>query len=150
MKVLCKCGKFYLSEDTVCPVCGHALTADECAEALKEQEDYQRAAKERQRKGMSEWPRDKAVRQELRRMRRERKEAEKKPVSAVLISTEDNRSSLGTVIHAIACGGLLGLGRTGGPTHATFSVMYANGRVAMETVEVKGKRFEELSALLHK
>ena len=158
MKVLCKCGKFYLSEGMSCPVCGHALTVTEAADALEAQEAYQRGAKERQRKGMSEWPKDKAVKEELRRREQERKDADKRPVSAVLIGTADHRSALGTVTRAMVGGAFFGIaGALGGAasgtsqvTHATFSVMYASGRTGTETVKVGSQRFRELSALLHK
>lgn len=158
MKVLCKCGKFYLSEGMSCPVCGHALTVTEAADAVEAQEAYQRGAKKRMQSGMSEWPRDKTLKKELRRREQERKADDKRPVSAVLIGTTEHRSALSTVTRAMVGGAFLGIaGALGGaasgasrPTHATFSVKYASGRVATETVEVNSQRFRELSALLHK
>jgi len=123
MKVLCTCGKFYLSEGQICPKCGHTLTALECAEYLAE---------------TGEKP--------------ARRADDKRPVSAVLISTETRRSAVGTISHAIFSGAILGGGRNrraSTATHATFSVMYASGRTGTETVEIHSKRFRELNALLH-
>ena len=90
-------------------------------------------------------------------MQNKHKEELQRPVSAVLISTTTHRSALGTVTRAVFGGAILGpVGAIGGaasgtskPTHATFSVKYASGRTATETVPVNSKRFNELSALLH-
>lgn len=89
---------------------------------------------------------------------KKRKAADKRPVSVVLISMTTHRSALSTVTRAMLGGAIFGFGGAVGgaasgksnATHATFSVKYASGRTATETVPVTSKRFNELSALLHK
>ena len=79
-------------------------------------------------------------------------------MSAVLISTNSKKSGVNAAGRAIVGGTLLGpVGAIAGAatgsskaTSATFSVKYASGRVATETVPIGSQRFKELSALLHK
>ena len=98
---------------------------------------------------------------ELAKMRaaeRARKADDRKAVSAVLISTDSRKSGASAAGRAVVGGALLGpvgaiAGAASGTSktkRATFSVKYASGRTATETVDVGSKRFNELSALLHK
>lgn len=88
----------------------------------------------------------------------QRKSGDRRAVSAVLISTNNKKSGVGAAGRAVVGGALLGpVGAIAGAasgtskaTKATFSVKYASGRVATETVDVNSGRFRELSALLHK
>ena len=87
---------------------------------------------------------------------REREARDRKPVSAVLISTDSKpktgsalgRAALGSWLFGIA-GAVLGSATASSKDTATFSVKYASGRVGKETVEINSKRFDELVALLH-
>ena len=88
---------------------------------------------------------------------RKRKEDDRRPVSAVLISVEYKQSALEGIGRAAVGDWLFGdagafVGAASTPskaTKATFSVKYASGRTGVETVSIKGARFKELSALLH-
>jgi len=160
MKVLCKCGGFYLSEGMSCPVCGYELTAKDCAEHLAAQEEYAKSAKKRawgDYDSRESKAARKAVEAEYRRIKQEQKAEDQRVVSAVLISTANRRSALSTVTRAVIGGEIFGIvGAVGGAasakshaTHATFSVKYASGRVVTETVPIASARFTELSAFLH-
>ena len=101
---------------------------------------------------------DRKYRELCKKYADERKAADKKAVSAVLISTDSKKSGVSAAGRAVVGGALLGpVGAIAGAasgtskaTKATFSVKYASGRVATETVDVNSSRFRELSALLHK
>ena len=92
---------------------------------------------------------DRRYRELCKKYAQERKEADNRPVSAVLIGTSYHKSALSTVTRAMVFGLAGAASGTSRPTHATFSVKYASGRTATETVPVGSKRFNELSALLH-
>ena len=98
---------------------------------------------------------------ELEKMRvaeRARKADDRRVVSTVLISTDNKKSAVGAAGRAVVGGALLGpvgaiAGAASGKSKAakaTFSVKYASGRTATETVDIGSRRFNELSALLHK
>ena len=82
-------------------------------------------------------------------------------VSAVLLTTTEQygKSAVGTAARGLVGGALFGafgaaVGMTTAKTKvvgktATFSVKYASGRVATETVQMGTLRFEELAALIH-
>ena len=96
-------------------------------------------------------PENKKARAENRAFRVE----DHRPVAAELISTEYRYSKLKGLCRAAIGDWLAGtLGAyawaytTPGTEYATFAVKYATGRIGTETVEVGGKRFNELSALL--
>lgn len=101
---------------------------------------------------------DRKYRELCKKYADERKVADKKAVSAVLISTDSKKSGVSAAGRAVVGGALLGpVGAIAGAasgtskaTKATFSVKYASGRVATEIVYVNSSRFRELSALLHK
>ena len=88
----------------------------------------------------------------------ERRDANRTPVAAVLITTNSHTSGVGAAGRAVVGGALLGpvgalagaVSGTSKATKATFSVKYANGRTAVETVDINSRRFKELSALLMK
>ena len=138
-----------------------------------------REKKEKRQKELEEYnsPEKKAEREEQKRQalaqRRKnaaaaqaRKADDHRAVSAVLISTLDEtrskKSAVGAAGRAVVGGALLGpVGALAGAAttksntkvvgqKATFSVKYASGRTGTETVDVRSKRFNELSALLHK
>ena len=96
--------------------------------------------------------------EKLRASERARKADDRRAVSAVLISTDNKKSAIGSVGRAAIGGTLFGpvgaiAGAASGTSKArkaTFSVKYASGRTATETVPIGSKRFNELSALLHK
>lgn len=136
------------------------LQRQHLAERKAAKKAAQEKLRERQKRDWEEMksPEYKAYRERTKKMEEARKADDKRPVSAVLISTTTHRSALSTVSRAILGGAILGpVGAIGGaasgtskPTHATFNVKYASGRTATETVPVTSKRFDELSALLHK
>lgn len=119
--------------------------------------------REQHRKKREEYnsPENKAKREEQHRIaleyERKRKIADRTVISAVLISTNNKKSAAGAAGRAVVGGALLGpVGAIAGAasgsskaTKATFSVKYASGRTATETVDIHSKRFRELSALLH-
>lgn len=158
MNAMCKCGKFYVNEGAACPICGHVMTSTEVGAYWA---DVKARQKERKKENNRYRWGDKAAvksgREEMRRREQERKEADKRPVSAVLIGTDSKKSGASTVGRALVGGALLGpIGAIAGAasgksktTKATFSVKYASGRTGTETVEIHSKRFKELSALLH-
>lgn len=88
--------------------------------------------------------------------------ADKRPVAAVLVATQDRygKSVTGTAARTLLGGALFGtFGAAVGMAtaqskmtgqKATFSVKYASGRTGTETVDVGSKRFEELAKLLVK
>ena len=152
MVILCSgCGQWYLSEGKTCPKCGHTLTMAEADAYAREKVATKRSEtkEEKQKRLQRQWgtPSEVAA----------RVAADKRAVSAVLISTTNKRSAVGTIARATVGGAIFGLaGAIGGAasakshtTHATFSVKYASGRTGTETVEINSKRFKELSALLH-
>jgi hypothetical protein len=125
----------------------------------------QRVAAREKESGWTDWrDHDKAEKYIKQRERKavlekeafERAEA-RRPVSAVLISTNSKRSGVDAAGRAIVGGVLLGpLGAVAGAvtgtskaTKATFSVKYGNGDTGVETVDINGKRFRELSAAMH-
>ena len=87
---------------------------------------------------------------------REREARDRKPVSAVLISTNSKvktgsalgRAVIGDMLMGVV-GAFIGASTASSKNTATFSVKYASGRTGVETVDVKSARFRELSALLH-
>ncbi len=101
---------------------------------------------------------DRQYRELCKKYEQERKEANRKIVSVVLISTNSKKSSADAAGRAFVGGALLGpVGAIAGAatgtskaTTATFSVKYASGRTAVETVNIGSNRFRELSAFLHK
>lgn len=129
-----KCDKLLPIDAEECPFCGakakHSVKANIRGAAL--------AAKEVWDEGMGEVLRD-------------------EPVSAVLLATESHRGVVGTATRGAVGYGLFGVfGAAVGittakkKTMATFSVKYASGRVATETVKIGSARFRELAALVHK
>ena len=83
------------------------------------------------------------------------------PVAAVVVTAQDKLSTSGGLGGAVVGGLVAGpLGAVVGASagkktevtgqKVTFSVKYASGRTGIETVDVKSKRFKELSALLVK
>ena len=170
----CPCGKYYLERDTVCPFCGYKLSKAEWKEHLKElkvqrkeekrqkvREDnaaFMARAKEKQEQGKLDFEKKKAEMNAVFAADKKRKADDKRAVSAVLIGTAGGKSAVGTAGRAVVGGALLGpIGAIAGAasgksktTRATFSVKYASGRTGTETVDIGTKRFNELSALLHK
>lgn len=121
-------------------------------------EEKREQEKEKQELRRIEHEKAKAEMQRVFAEDKKRKEADRIPVSAVLISTNSKKSGVNAAGRAIVGGTLLGpVGAIAGAatgsskaTSATFSVKYASGRVATETVPIGSQRFKELSALLHK
>jgi len=83
------------------------------------------------------------------------------PVAAVVVTAQDKLSTSGGLGGAVVGGLIAGpvgavVGASAGKKtevtgqKVTFSVKYASGRTGIETVDVKSKRFKELSALLVK
>ena len=160
-----KCGKYYPDEKKACPDCGYVMSKAERKEYIK---DLRLRVKERERldrdkrkqpKTPKEIESERRYRELCKGYAKERKaeKAEgKRPVSAVLISTEMKKS--GTFGRALVGGALFGIAGsiagaasgTSKATKATFSVKYASGRTGTETVDIGSRRFKELSALLHK
>lgn len=114
--------------------------------------------------GKAEWEKGAPLREkgkeEYKRaveLERRRKEDDRRVVSAVLVATDSKRGAVGAAGRAVVGGALLGpVGMVAGAASgtskarkATFSVKYASGRTATETVEIGGKRFNELSKFLH-
>ena len=158
MKVLCKCGAFYLSEGMRCPVCGYELTA-------RDRYNYEKAQKEYRKSSRSKgWERcnfyeskeiEKGAMAEYKRARRMEKEADQWPVSVELISVEYRQSILEGIGRAAIGDWLFGdigafVGAASTPhkaKKATFRVKYASGRIGREKVEIGTRRFRELAAL---
>ena len=159
-----KCGKYYPDEKKVCPECGYVMTREERkaykAELKVRMEEMRRKDKEKRKqpKTPEEIESERRYREICKGYAQERKTNDKTAVSAVLISTDSKKSSVGAFGRAVVGGALFGaVGAVAGAvsgsskaTKATFSVKYASGRTATETVVIGGQRFNELSALLHK
>lgn len=126
------------------------MPKDELQKIREENAKKVAAAKEKQVQGKAEF-------EKLRAAERARKADDCRVVSAVLISTDNKKSAVGAAGRAAVGGALFGpvgaiAGAASGTSkakNATFSVKYASGRTATETVPVESKRFNELSALLH-
>ena len=114
--------------------------------------------KQKQTKTPEEIEHERRYRELTKQYAQERRDADRTPVAAVLVSTNNHKSGIGTAGRAVVGGALLGpVGALAGAasgsskaTKATFSVKYASGRVAVETVDINSRRFRELSALLMK
>ena len=98
----------------------------------------------------------KQMKQRALEVEREREEFERKPVSAVLISTNSKRKTGSAVGRAVIgdmlfgiVGAFIGAVTASSKETATFSVKYATGRTGVETVNVNSVRFRELCAVLH-
>lgn len=159
MKVLCKCGGFYLTEGMACPVCGHELTPMDCLKHMAAQTEHRKTARKKS------WERccfyeskeaEAAAMSEYRQKKREEKFEDQWPVSAVLISTEYGQNALkvatrGLIGSAIAgfAGAFTGVSSVPSkPKKATFSVKYASGRTGTETVDVGSMRYRQLVSVL--
>ena len=149
--MVCKnCGSYYPNTEKSCPYCGCEMTKKERRAALKPTDAEEQELKRREK--------------EYRIHEKERKEQDKHPVSATLITTrqktETRKSVFGTIGRAAIgsaiagpMGALIGAATTPGKTaitaeKAVFRVVYARGRVDVEEVAVGSARFKELSKLL--
>ena len=143
-----KCDKLLPVGAEECPFCGakakHSMKANIRGAAL-----YAKQAGEESRK---EWEEKHPA---------PKKPVKDEPVSAVLLTTTEQygKSAVGTAARGLVGGALFGafgaaVGMSTAKTKvvgktATFSVKYASGRVATETVQMGTLRFEELAALIH-
>ena len=158
-----KCGKYYPDEKKGCPDCGYVMTKEERKTykadlklRIKERERRDRE-KRKQAKTQEEIESDRRYQEICKKYAKERKDTDKTVVSAILISTESHKSAASAAGRAFVGGTLFGaVGAIAGATSArnkttkaTFSVKYASGRTATETVDIGSRRFRELSALLH-
>lgn len=130
------------------------------AEIRAKNEQYEAELAEKERK-QKEWEN---LCKKFENERKAEKKAERKkrktPISAVLITTKDERAkgAISTATRGVVGGLLFGpfgaaVGMVSGrekmlSQKAIFSVRYADGHTGTETVEVGSKRFEELSVLL--
>lgn len=121
-----------------------------------------RAMQEQARGEWAEYKAGAPERKKQRQLEQERRERDKTPVSAVLISTKNvtGKSAVGTAARGALGYAVFGVfGAAVGITSArskvkaqtaTFSVKYASGRTGTETVNTNSARFRELAKLLVK
>ena len=151
MKVLCKCGGFYLSEGMTCPVCGHELTPIDCLMHFAAQTEHRKTARSKAWESYSFYESKEAAMEEYRY----KKVEDRWPVAAELISVEYGQSAAKVVARGLIGSAIAGfLGACAGvssvpskPKKATFRVKYASGRTGTETVDVRGPRFRQLRVL---
>ena len=94
------------------------------------------------------------ARKQMQEQRIEQQARSKRPIFAVLLSTESRvktgralgRAMVGNWLFGTA-GAFVGAATAPERHFATFRVTYANGRAKKETVEIGSNRFYELSAL---